>query len=103
MPGSGQLRIDARASACDDPRINATLYDFDAAGVLQAINVVWTRPPGPAPSPLFSERAALLARLFGLPAPASPSRLEGRSATARIVLEDQPERSLLLEVYSAPK
>ncbi len=84
MPGSGQLRIDAR--------INATLYDFDAAGMLQAINIVWTRPPGTAPSPLFSERAALLARLFGLPAPASPSRLEG-----------QPEPSLLLEVYSAPK
>jgi hypothetical protein len=33
-----------------------------------------------------------LARLFSLPAPTSPSRLEG-----------QPERSLLLEVYAAPK
>lgn len=29
-----------RGSACDDPRIKATLYDFDAAGMLQPITYV---------------------------------------------------------------
>jgi hypothetical protein len=103
VPGTQQLRLDARASACDDPRANAVLYDFDGAGVLQSITIVWARPAGPAPAPIFSERAQTLARLYGLPAPASPSRLEGVSPTVRVVLHDLPERSLLVEAYAAPR
>ena len=55
-PNTGNLRIDLRGSACDDPRIKATLYDFDANEMLVSITYVWERPPGPAPAPIFSER-----------------------------------------------
>ena len=102
VPGTAQLRLDARGSACDDPRINAVLYDFDAAGLLRSLTLVWARPPGPQPAPIFSERARTLATLHGLSPPQSPSRLAGTSPTARIVLQDLPERSLLLEAYAAP-
>jgi hypothetical protein len=37
VPNTGTLRIDLRGSACDDPRIKATLYDFDANEMLQSI------------------------------------------------------------------
>ena len=50
-PNTGNLRIDLRGSACDDPRIKATLYDFDANAMLVSITYVWDRPPGPAPAP----------------------------------------------------
>ena len=43
-PNTGNLRIDLRGSACDDPRLKATLYDFDANGMLQSITYVWDRP-----------------------------------------------------------
>ena len=68
------LRIDLRGSACDDPRINATLYDFDANGMLQSSTYVWARPPGPAPAPIFSERIKTLSLFHSLPPPQSPSR-----------------------------
>jgi hypothetical protein len=103
VPGTAQLRLDARGSACDDPRINAVLYDFDAAGLLHSLTLVWARPPGPAPAPIFSERAKVLAAQHGLAPPQSPSRLQGASTTARIVLQDLPERSLLLEAYAKPR
>ena len=45
VPNTQNLRIDARGSACDDPRLSATLYDFDANGMLQSITLVWARPP----------------------------------------------------------
>ena len=38
-PNTGNLRLDLRDSACDDPRIKATLYDFDANGMLQSITL----------------------------------------------------------------
>ena len=103
VPGTAQLRLDARGSACDDPRLNAVLYDFDAAGLLQSLTLVWARPSGPAPAPIFSERVKALAVLHGLAPPQSPSRLQGTSPTARIVLQDLPERNLLLEAYAAPR
>ncbi|MEO8185751.1 MAG: hypothetical protein ABI580_00105 [Burkholderiaceae bacterium] len=37
VPNTNNLRIDLRGSACDDPRIKATLYDFDANEMLQSI------------------------------------------------------------------
>ena len=67
----GNLRIDLRGSACDDPRIKATLYDFDANEMLQSITYVWERPPGPAPAPIFQERVT--------DADALPSRCRRRS------------------------
>src|SRR6202008_3134418 len=45
VPNSNNLRIDLLGSACDDPRIKATLYDFDANEMLQSITYVWDRPP----------------------------------------------------------
>ena len=102
-PNTGNLRIDLRGSACDDPRLNATLYDFDANGMLQSITYVWARPPGPAPAPLFSERVAQLSRFHSLPPPQSPSRLQADTSMGRLILEDLPQRNLLLEAYKTPK
>jgi hypothetical protein len=103
VPNSNNLRIDLRGSACDDPRIKATLYDFDADGMLQAITVVWDRPAGPAPAPIFQERVSTLARFHSLPPPQSPGRLQADTSLGRLVLQDMPERNLLLEAYAARK
>jgi hypothetical protein len=101
VPNSNNLRIDLRASACDDPRIKATLYDFDANGMLQSITYVWERPPGPAPAPIFQERMTQLSRFHSLPPPQSPDRLQADTSLGRLILQDMPERNLLLEAYKA--
>jgi hypothetical protein len=102
VPNSNNLRIDLRGSACDDPRIKATLYDFDADGMLQSITYVWERPAGPAPAPIFAERVTTLSRFHpSLPQPQSTGRLQGDTALGRLVLQDLPERNLLLEAYKA--
>jgi hypothetical protein len=103
VPNSNNLRIDLRGSACDDPRIKATLYDFDADGMLQAITYVWERPAGPAPAPIFSERVATLSRFHSLPSPQSPGRLQADTSLGRLIIEDMPERNLLLEAYKGKK
>lgn len=103
VPNTGNLRIDLRGSACDDPRIKATLYDFDANEMLQSITYVWERPTGPAPAPIFQERVTTLSRLHSLPSPQSPSRLQADTSIGRLIIEDLPERNLLLEAYKAKK
>jgi hypothetical protein len=100
VPNSNNLRIDLRGSACDDPRIKATLYDFDADGMLQSITYVWVRPAGPAPAPIFNERVTQLSRFHSLPPPQSPGRLQADTSLGRLVLQDMPERNLLLEAYA---
>jgi hypothetical protein len=95
------LRIDARGSTCDDPRVNAVLYDFDAGGTLQWITFVWQRAPGPAPAPIFSERVARLSKAYPLPPPQSSGRLQADTPLGRLILQDMPERNLLLEAYKA--
>lgn len=102
VPGSSNLRVEARGSACDDARVDATLYDFDGAGVLRSVTIVWTRPAGPAPAEIFSERVRMLS-MFYAAGPSSTSRWQGAAAKASVVLEDRPERERLLEAYSAPK
>ena len=105
VPNSNNLRLDLRGSACDDPRVKATLYDFDANEMLQSITFVWERPPGPAPAPIFQERVYVLSRANpgGLPPPQSPGRLQADTIMGRLVLQDMPERNLLLEAYKAKK
>ncbi len=103
VPGGANLRVDARGSACDDPRVNATLYDFNAGGVLQEITIVWARPAGPAPASIFSERAQLLSNWYTKGLTRSASQFQGQADKARVVLQDVPERALLLEAYGAPK
>ncbi|HKO67466.1 MAG TPA: hypothetical protein VJU53_06655 [Burkholderiaceae bacterium] len=105
VPNSNNLRLDLRGSACDDPRVKATLYDFDANEMLQAITFVWERPPGPAPAPIFQERVYALSRANpgGLPPPQSSGRLQADTIMGRLILEDLPERNLLLEAYKAKK
>lgn len=103
VPNTGNLRIDLRGSACDDPRIKATLYDFDANGMLQAVTYVWDRPSGPAPAPIFQERVSQLSRFHALPPAQTPGRLQADTALGRLIVQDMPERNLLLEAYSAPK
>ena len=102
-PNTGNLRLDLRGSACDDPRIKATLYDFDANEMLQSITYVWDRPPGPAPAPIFQERVATLSRFHSLPPPQAPGRLQADTSLGRLIIEDLPERNLLLEAYKAKK
>lgn len=102
-PNTGNQRIDLRNSACDDPRIKATLYDFDANGMLVSITYVWDRPPGPAPAPIFSERITQLSRVHPLPPPQSPGRLQADTSLGRLIVQDMPERNLLLEAYKAKK
>ena len=105
VPNSNNLRIDLRGSACDDPRVKATLYDFDANEMLQSITFVWERPPGPAPAPIFQERVQTLSRVNpgGLPPPQSRGRLQADTSMGRLILQDMPERNLLLEAYKTPK
>ncbi len=103
VPNTNHLRIDLRGSACDDPRIKATLYDFDANEMLRSITYVWDRPPGPTPAPIFNERIAQLARFHSLPPLQSPGRLQADTSLGRLVLQDLPERNLLLEAYVAKK
>jgi hypothetical protein len=103
VPNTNNLRIDLRGSACDDPRIKATLYDFDANEMLQSITYVWERPPGPAPAPIFTERVTQLSRFHSLPPPQSPGRLQADTSLGRLIIEDMPERNLLLEAYKAKK
>jgi hypothetical protein len=100
IPGSTNMRLDARRSACDDSRIASVFYDFDAAGVLREITFVWTRPPGPSPAPIFTERVHALMRLHGLPAAQSSSRLEARTSNAKIVVQDIADKNVLVEAYS---
>jgi hypothetical protein len=102
-PNTGNLRIDLRGSACDDTRIKATLYDFDANAMLVSITYVWDRPPGPAPAQIFSERVTHLTRVLSLPPPQSPGRLQADISFGRLILQDMPERNLLLEAYKAAK
>jgi hypothetical protein len=105
VPNSNNLRLDLRGSACDDPRVKATLYDFDANEMLQAITFVWDRPPGPAPAPIFQERVYALSRVNpgGLPPPQSSGRLQADTIMGRLILQDMPERNLLLEAYKTKK
>ena len=103
VPNSNNLRIDLRGSACDDPRIKATLYDFDANGMLQSITYVWDRPAGPAPAPIFNERITQLSRFHSLPPPQTPGRLQADTSLGRLVVQDMPERNLVLEAYAAKK
>jgi len=99
VPNTNNLRIDLRGSACDDPRIKATLYDFDANEMLQSITYVWDRPAGPAPAPIFNERITQLSRFHSLPPPQSPGRLQADTSLGRLILQDMPERNLMLEAY----
>jgi hypothetical protein len=104
VPNTNNLRIDLRGSACDDPRIKATLYDFDANEMLQSITYVWDLPPGPAPALIFAERVTTLSRFHSsLPQPQTTGRLQGDTSLGRLVLQDMPERNLLLEAYAAKK
>ena len=103
VPNSNNLRIDLRGSACDDPRIKATLYDFDANGMLQSITYVWDRPAGSAPAPIFNERVTQLSRFHSLPPPQTPGRLQADTSLGRLVVQDMPERNLVLEAYAAKK
>lgn len=102
MPNSENLRIDARGSGCDDPRIYAVLYDFDAGGMLQSMIFVWARPPGPAPAPIFNERVNTLSLMLGRKlAPQSPGRLQAESPVWHVIVQDMPERNLVREAYAA--
>ena len=103
VPNTNNLRLDLRGSACDDPRIKATLYDFDADGMLQSIMLVGDRPAGPAPAPIFTERVSTLSRFHPLPPPQSSGRLQADTSLGRLILQDLPERNLLLEEYKAKK
>ncbi len=105
VPNTDNLRLDLRGSACgEDPRLKASLYDFDANGMLQSITYVWERPPGPAPAPIFQERAKSLSRFHpSLPQPQTSGRLQGDTSLGRLTLQDMPERNLLLEAYAAKK
>ncbi len=104
VPNTNNLRIDLRGSACDDPRIKATLYDFDVNEMLQSITFVWDRRPGPAPAPIFAERVTTLARFHpSLPQPQTTGRLQGDTSLGRLILQDVPERNLVLEAYAAKK
>ena len=82
---------------------NSSLCDFDANEMLQSITYVWDRPPGPAPTPIFTERVTQILRFNPLPPPQSPGRLQADTSLGHLTLEDLPERNLLLEAYKCLK
>ena len=49
------------------------------------------------------ERITQLSRLHALPPPQSPGRLQADTSLGRLIIEDLPERNLLLEAYKKPK
>ncbi len=71
--------------------------------MLQSIMLVWDRPAGPAPAPIFTERVSTLSRFHPLPPPQSSGRLQADTSMGRLILQDLPERNLLLEEYKAKK
>jgi hypothetical protein len=95
--GNGNRQLLANGSPCDDARLHATLYEFNTTGVLQQVSLLWKRPGGPMPSPIFTERAAALARDFNAPAPQQLGTLEVVLPDRRIVLRDLADG--LLEAY----
>jgi hypothetical protein len=99
-PKTGRFRIYLFASACDDPRIKSTWYDFDAEGILQAITYMWDRPPGPAPAAIFQERVNALSIFHKLPPPQAPGKLQADTSLGTLNLQDIPERKTVLEEYS---
>ena len=57
-----------------------------------------------APAPIFSERVQTLALLHSaLPPPRSAGRLQADTVVGRLILQDMPERNVMLEAYSAKK
>lgn len=104
VPNTQNLRILARGSGCDDPRMVATAYDFDANAMLFSITFVWDRPAGPAPAPIFNERvntqSAMVARKL---TPQAPGRLQAESPSWRVIVQDMPQQNVVLEAYAAPK
>jgi hypothetical protein len=103
VPNSRNPRIEARGSACDDPRVQAVFYDLNANGMLQSITYAWARPAGPKPSAVFQERLSTLSRFYSLPPPQSPGQLQANISTGLLVLWDIPDRSQVLEAYAANK
>lgn len=71
--------------------------------MLQSVTYVWDRPPGPAPAPIFSERVTRLSRFHSLPPQQAPGQLQADISLGRLVIEDMPERNLLLEAYKTKK
>ena len=107
VPNSNNLRIDLRGQrACDDPRIKATLYYFDANAMLRLLLPTSSgiACPGPLRRPIFQERVAQLLRFHALRR--YRRHQDGCRPTPRwraSILQDMPERNLLLEAYAAPK
>lgn len=52
-------------------------------------------------APIFQERVATLSRIHPLPPPQSPGRLQADTSLGGLILQDLPERNLLLEAYAA--
>jgi hypothetical protein len=50
-----------------------------------------------------SERVKTLSSFHSLPPPQSPGRLHADTTLGRLTLQDIPERSVLLEAYTAKK
>ena len=46
---------------------------------------------------------ATLTRFHSLPPPQTPGRLQADTSLGRLILQDMPERNLLLEAYTAKK
>jgi hypothetical protein len=99
---NGNKQLLANGNRCDDARLAATLYEFSTAGVLQQVTLMWKRSNGPVPSPMFTERAAALAREYNAPPPQQPGTLQVVLPDRRIQLRDEPA-GVLLEAYGLPR
>ncbi len=99
VPNSTLTRVEARGSACDDPRVSSVLYDFDTNGMLQAVTMVWTKASGAAAGTLFAERLKSLSIFHALPAPQA-GRLEADTLLGRLTLLDAPQLNQVFETYA---
>jgi hypothetical protein len=62
-----------------------------------------SRPPPHTRKPADTSPVAQLSRFHSLPPPQSPGRLQADTSLGRLVLQDMPERNLVLDAYAAKK
>jgi hypothetical protein len=95
-PGSQNLRLMARGSKCDDPRVGGVIYDFDQAGVLRQVIHAWTRP-----QTTFAETVANMGRIATSPPKVAGAHADGATSLFRFTVDDMPAQQVVMVTFTA--